>query len=127
MIPRRPAKCKEAGRDFSPTPHRRAGTMRGTSQRLVRPNQGVLLMNSLRSLLALASLLLPGVVGAAEPKPIEVQVVRPVMKQVAEHASFTGRVDAFQRVEVRAKITAYLVKIAFQEGAFVKQGDVLFE
>jgi multidrug efflux system membrane fusion protein len=82
-------------------------------------------MYSLRFLLALSSLLLPGFLIAAEPKPVEVQVVRAVMQQVAEHATFTGRVDAVQRVEVRTKLTAYLEKVNFRDGDEVKKGDLL--
>jgi RND family efflux transporter MFP subunit len=47
--------------------------------------------------------------------------------EVADHADFTGRTEAAVTVEVRARVTGYLVKVAFKDGAEVKQGDLLFE
>src|SRR6185369_4215053 len=34
---------------------------------------------------------------------------------------------AIQSVEVRARVSGYITKVGFQDGAMVKQGDVLFE
>ncbi len=66
---------------------------------------------------------------AEEPKakPPEVPVVRPMVRQVAETADFTGRTQAVKSVDLRARVTGYLVKTNFQEGAEVKEGEVLFE
>src|SRR5262245_35816088 len=66
---------------------------------------------------------------ADEPaeKPPDVAVVRPVSTELPEHEDFTGRTDASARVEVRARATGYLVKIYFEDGDRVKEGDVLFE
>jgi RND family efflux transporter MFP subunit len=44
-----------------------------------------------------------------------------------EAADFTGRTEAPVTVDVRARVTGYLAKAAFKEGAEVKQGDALFE
>jgi RND family efflux transporter MFP subunit len=57
----------------------------------------------------------------------EVPVARPVVRQVTDYEDFTGRTEAPTRVELRARVTGYLVKATFQEGTEVKQGDVLFE
>lgn len=77
------------------------------------------------------SLLLTGrkTVIADEPaeKPLEVAVVRPVVKEVTDHEDLTGRLEASTRVELRARATGHLVKVNFQDGAEVKQGEVLFE
>jgi len=65
---------------------------------------------------------------ADEPaKPPEVPVARPVSREVTDYEDFTGRADASASVEVRARVTGYVVKTAFQEGGEVKQGDLLFE
>ncbi len=65
----------------------------------------------------------------AEPKdaPPEVQVSRPVTREVADYQNFTGRTEAVNSVGIRARVTGYLVKTPFQEGTAVKKGDVLFE
>ncbi len=88
-------------------------------------------LRSLRTWLACCLLLLTGWITypAEEPaeKPPEVAVIRPVVKELTDHEDFTGRTEASTRVELRARATGYLVKVNFQDGADVKQGDVLFE
>jgi multidrug efflux system membrane fusion protein len=46
---------------------------------------------------------------------------------VIEYQDFTGRTQAVQQVEIRARVTGYLVKVLFKDGAEVKKGDLLFE
>ena len=41
-------------------------------------------------------------------------------------ATFTGRVEAIHKVELRARIDGFLEKRLFDEGADVKEGDLLF-
>ena len=62
-----------------------------------------------------------------ETKPPIVQVARPVEREVAEFAIFTGRTEALQDVNVQPRVTGYLTQINFVDGADVKEGDVLFE
>ena len=64
---------------------------------------------------------------AAPPQPPVVPISQPVQRQVTDYADFTGRTDAVQAVDVRARVTGYLEKILFREGAEVKAGEVLFE
>ncbi len=81
-----------------------------------------------------ACLLLPllgpvGIAAAQSPPPAappSVTVARPVVKDVVEHDDYTGRFNAIDYVEVRARVTGYLQKINFQDGGFVSKGDVLF-
>src|SRR5207237_7807699 len=61
------------------------------------------------------------------PQPPEVLVSLPVTRQVTDYVDFPGRTEAVNSVEVRARVTGYLDKVHFQEGADVKQGDLLFE
>ena len=63
---------------------------------------------------------------APPPKPPEVMVGEPVVKEVTDYEIFTGRTEASQRVDIRARVTGYLEKTNFTEGALVKEGDVLF-
>jgi RND family efflux transporter MFP subunit len=63
----------------------------------------------------------------AETGPPEVTVSRPVQREVADYDDYTGRVEPLQTIEVRARIRGHLVKVAFQDGAEVNKGDLLFE
>ncbi|AWN44357.1 efflux RND transporter periplasmic adaptor subunit [Methylobacterium durans] len=58
--------------------------------------------------------------------PPTVTVAKPVVREIVERDSYTGRFDPVEIVEVRARVTGYLDKIAFQDGANVKKGDLLF-
>jgi len=57
---------------------------------------------------------------------VDVQVAKPIAKRLTDWDEFTGRLIARERVEVRARVSGYLTKVSFKEGAEVKQGDVLF-
>jgi len=59
--------------------------------------------------------------------PPAVGVSRPVQRNVTESVDLTGRTQAPQSVEIRARVSGYLVKMPFLEGAEVKAGDLLFE
>lgn len=56
-----------------------------------------------------------------------IPVSRPVRQDVTDHVDFTGRTAAIQSVDIRPRVTGYLVKMPFKEGANVKAGDLLFE
>jgi multidrug efflux pump subunit AcrA (membrane-fusion protein) len=60
---------------------------------------------------------------AVEPPPVE--VTRPVVREVMDDAVFTGRTEAAQTVDVRPRVTGYLVKVAVKPGTTVKEGDLL--
>jgi multidrug efflux system membrane fusion protein len=62
---------------------------------------------------------------AAEPPTVTVS--KPVQRDVTNYVDFTGRTDAIFSVDVRARVTGYLVKMPFREGAEVKKDDLLFE
>jgi RND family efflux transporter MFP subunit len=59
--------------------------------------------------------------------PPDVKVSRPVTGVVTDYVDFPGRIEAVNSVEIRARVTGYLEKACFQEGAEVQQGDLLFE
>ncbi len=54
-------------------------------------------------------------------------VSHPIQREVTDHVDFTGRTEAVQSVDIRPRVTGYLVNIPFKEGATVKAGDLLFE
>ena len=77
---------------------------------------------------ALAAGLLAGPAHAQAPggPPPKVTVAKPVVRQIVEQDQYTGRFDAIEYVEVRARVTGYLEKINFTDGQTVKKGDLLF-
>ncbi len=62
----------------------------------------------------------------APPETVKIPVSKPVVREVTDFVDFTGRLDAIQSVDIRPRSTGYLVKMAFEEGAEVKAGDLLF-
>jgi RND family efflux transporter MFP subunit len=63
---------------------------------------------------------------AAPPPPPKVTVSQPLNREVVEWEEYTGRLEAVESVEVRARVNGYLQSIHFKNGATVKQGDLLF-
>lgn len=61
------------------------------------------------------------------PPPAAVQFVHPVEAAVTPYEEFGGRAISSETVELKARVTGYLKKVNFVDGAEVKQGDVLFE
>src|SRR5438445_3045402 len=64
---------------------------------------------------------------SSAPPAAEGLVSLPVIRAVTDYVDFPGRIEAVNSIEVRARVTGYLEKVHFQEGADVKQGDLLFE
>ena len=64
-------------------------------------------------------------VAAAEPPAIP--VAHPAVRQVTDFVDFTGQTNAVQSVTIVPRVTGYLKKEPFKEGAEVKEGDLLFE
>jgi multidrug efflux system membrane fusion protein len=82
----------------------------------------------LKSLLVAGAFAL-GACGPAEapaPKPPTVGVAKPIRKTVADWDKFTGRFEATDQVDVRARVSGYLETVAFKDGAIVQKGDLLF-
>ncbi|SDY19899.1 efflux RND transporter periplasmic adaptor subunit [Lysobacter enzymogenes] len=63
--------------------------------------------------------------GGAPPPP-EVSVAQVLSKQVRQWDEFTGRVSAPESVELRARVSGYVDRVAYKEGQDVKKGDLLF-
>jgi multidrug efflux system membrane fusion protein len=67
----------------------------------------------------------PSRVAPAEPPVLPVS--KPVQRMVTDYVDFTGRTDAVKAVDIRPRVTGYLVKMPFKEGSTVKKGELLFE
>ncbi|MEM8678673.1 MAG: efflux RND transporter periplasmic adaptor subunit [Planctomycetota bacterium] len=59
--------------------------------------------------------------------PVTVSVAMPIERDVVDHAQFTGRLNAVDQVEIRSRVTGYLMDTRFKEGSVVKAGQVLCE
>ncbi|GAB5444227.1 MAG: efflux RND transporter periplasmic adaptor subunit [Fuerstiella sp.] len=62
---------------------------------------------------------------APEAGPLELPVAQPVVMQIVEWDEYTGRLDAIDDVEVRARVSGYLASTHFEEGQMVQKGDLL--
>ncbi len=63
----------------------------------------------------------------AGSQPPIVTVSQPLKRKVTDYIDYTGRTEAVNAVDIRARVTGYLVKMPFKEGDELKQGDLLFE
>ena len=62
--------------------------------------------------------------GAMPPPPV--QVAAPLSRKITLWDEYTGRFEAREQVEVRARVSGFIEKIHFQDGQPVKKGDLLF-
>jgi membrane fusion protein, multidrug efflux system len=60
------------------------------------------------------------------PPPPSVTVAQPVKRTVTDWDEFTGRFEAVEEVQVRARVGGFVTGIEFRDGAFVRAGDLLY-
>src|SRR6201981_179526 len=65
--------------------------------------------------------------GAGAAGAPDVQIVPVEQKDVQIYVEHIGTLDGFVNADVRAQVTGYLMRQAYQEGAFVRQGQLLFQ
>src|ERR1700719_2706651 len=70
----------------------------------------------------------PSHVSGAQPgAPVDVEVVQVEQKDVPIFGEWIGTLDGLVNADVRAQVTGYLQRQGYQEGAFVKKGQLLFQ
>jgi len=76
------------------------------------------------------------IIGAIRPKRVsgaqpagapDVELVQVAQKDVPIYHEWIGTLDGFTNADVRAQVTGYLVRQGYQEGAYVRKGQLLFE
>ncbi|MCL5777382.1 efflux RND transporter periplasmic adaptor subunit [Limibaculum sp. FT325] len=73
-------------------------------------------------LLALACLPARAQMPASPP----VEVARPLSDRVIDYTVYTGRFEALDRVELRARVSGYLESVGFEDGSTVEKDQLLF-
>ena len=63
----------------------------------------------------------------APPPTPKVTVSRPLPHVAADYEDFSGRTDAVGNVDIRARVTGYLIKVDFREGDVVDNNKLLYE
>ncbi len=76
------------------------------------------------------------IIGAVRPKRVsgaaaapitDVQVIQVAQRDVPIYAEWIGTLDGLVNADVRAQVTGYLTQQGYQEGAFVRKGQLLFQ
>src|SRR6202162_384648 len=99
------------------------------SERLAQTVNGRSLRD-LRPLIVLLAVTLPGCAdkppqpAAAAPAPVT--VAQPTKRTVTDWDEFTGRFEAVEEVQVRARVGGFVTSVEFRDGAFVNTGDLLY-
>jgi RND family efflux transporter MFP subunit len=60
------------------------------------------------------------------PSPPAVTAAPAIAREVTEWNEFTGHLEAVNAVEIRPRVSGYVQRVAFTEGADVHRGDLLF-
>ncbi len=98
--------------------------------RLLRAFEGFDLQRSLKTFGLLTILLVAATSGfgqGASPPAPSVGVEKVQKTPVTESNEFIGRIEATNRVAVVARVTAFVEKVNFVDGAEVKKGDLLYQ
>ena len=85
---------------------------------------------SFRQIIASVILLSSIGCGKSEPpqaRPPEVEVVRVEQKDVPIWNEWVGTLEGLVNAQIKPQVTGYLLRQTYQEGSFVKKGQLLFE
>lgn len=59
--------------------------------------------------------------------PPAVTISQPIEREISDEIEFTGHTDAIKTVEIRARVSGFIDQVAFEDGAMIKEGDLLFQ
>jgi len=63
----------------------------------------------------------------AAPRPLDVEVVQVKQEDVPVYSEWVGTTEGMVNADIKAQVTGYLLRQDYQEGSFVKKGQLLFE
>jgi multidrug efflux system membrane fusion protein len=66
------------------------------------------------------------VAAANAAPPTEVDVAAVIARSITDYQSYSGRLEAIDKVEIRPLVAGTIVAVHFKDGALVKKGDPLF-
>jgi membrane fusion protein, multidrug efflux system len=92
---------------------------------LVMSNTFCPALRFLPALLVTAFLASPAMSQGGPPAPT-VAVATPLAKKIIQWDEYTGRFEAREQVEVRARVSGFIDRIHFRDGQMTKPGDLLF-
>jgi membrane fusion protein (multidrug efflux system) len=95
----------------------------GTARCLARVRTRPIYLTALVLILSAAS----ASVGAQQQQAVPVGTIYAQRQPIAQTRDFVGRVEATDRVEIRARVKGYLDAVLFKEGEIVKKGDPLYQ
>ncbi len=86
------------------------------------------LLNGLFGVILLAGNLMsaPDLLAQGAPPAPPVTVASPIQRKVTQWDEYTGRFEARDQVEVRARVSGFIESIHFKDGQLIKKNDLLF-
>ena len=81
---------------------------------------------ALATALAMATMPMAATAQQGQATSVPVDTVRVEKRDIPKTIEFVGRVDAVNRVEVRARVTGYLEDVLFKEGDLISAGGPLY-
>lgn len=92
---------------------------------LSKQNQAGALIPFAAMIAVIACLAAGGATAQQGPPPVD--VAQPLRAEVVDWDEYTGRFEAVDRVELRARVSGYLEAVRFRDGQIVTKGDLLFK
>ncbi|MEQ1577118.1 MAG: efflux RND transporter periplasmic adaptor subunit [Hyphomicrobium sp.] len=89
----------------------------------------IMFQRLVRSVISLTALALASGAGIAQSGPAPaptVTVANPLNKRIATWDEYSGRFEAIESVEIRARVSGFIDKVQFKDGQIVKAGDPLY-
>lgn len=96
-------------------------------ERAQRPLRPILLLAFLQTVMFGCNGSNSPATGSAPPPSPNIKIAQALSQPVTEWDEYTGRVEAVNSVDVRARIGGYLEKVNFHAGDKVKKGDLLVQ